>query len=394
MKKLLKKISALLLLAVLTMTMIPAVASAAETDDMRLIYANVPGEWEAPCVWAWNEAGDSAFAAWPGEAMAADSGNDGWYYLYVPAWADHVIVNANAGGIQTGEIILEEGNAWITVKDAENFEAVTEQQTKGDLPEYVETFKVHAKVDASWKIPCLWAWSAPDGTNAFEAWPGKEMTAGDKDWYTAKAPIWVNSVIVNGNSGEVQTEDISIDPAELWLTVAEDGSYELSYVDPDFAGVPNITVHAKAPADWETPSLWAWSAPDGTNVYTTWPGEALDADGDWLTKEIPGWVNSIIVNGNAGSVQTADISIEAGKDVWLVVTSAEEYELYYEEPAAAETATTAEPTTETKTATDAAAATGASEETSSKLPIVGGVAGVAVVAGTVALAVNKKKKSA
>ncbi len=204
------------------------------------------------------------------------------------------------------------------------------------------------------------------------------MTAGEEGWYTTKVPTWVNSLIVNANAGEVQTEDISVDPSELWLTVAEDGTYEISYVDPALADIPNITVYVKTPTDWNTPNLWAWSAPDGTNVFTTWPGEALEENGDWLTKEIPGWVNSIIINGNEGEVQTSDISIETGKDVWVVVSSADEYEVYYEEPEVADVSSE-----------------GSESSSSSNLPIVGGVAAaVIVVGGVTAFAINKKKKSA
>jgi len=205
------------------------------------------------------------------------------------------------------------------------------------------------------------------------------MTAGDENWYTGKAPTWINSIIINANNGEVQTEDISVDPAELWVTVAEDGSYELSYTDPAIADIPNITVHVKAPSDWTEPNLWAWSAPDGTNVFTTWPGEALAADGDWLTKEIPGWVNSIIVNADNGEVQTTDISIETGKDVWVVVSGPEAFEVSYEEPAATEVAGSS---VEEK------------KEGGMNLPLVGGIAGVVVVAGLGAAAIANKKKKA
>ena len=390
MKKEWKKFSSIFLTAMILTTMTPMVTFATEADeseaseteaesnDMRLIYADTPDDWENPCVWAWNEDGDTAFSAWPGEQMDEDKANDGWNYLYVPDWADHVIINANAGEVQTEEIVLEEGNAWITIADAENVEVSTEQKTTGDIPKYVETFKVHASVDSSWENPCLWAWSAPDGTNVYASWPGEEMTAGEEGWYTTKVPTWVNSLIVNANAGEVQTEDISVDPSELWLTVAEDGTYEISYVDPALADIPNITVYVKTPTDWNTPNLWAWSAPDGTNVFTTWPGEALEENGDWLTKEIPGWVNSIIINGNEGEVQTSDISIETGKDVWVVVSSADEYEVYYEEPEVADVSSE-----------------GSESSSSSNLPIVGGVAAaVIVVGGVTAFAINKKKKSA
>lgn len=59
-------------------------------------------------------------------------------------------------------------------------------------------------------------------------------------------------------------------------------------------------------------------------------------DGDWYTIEVPGWINSVIINANEGSVQTADLSVEVGKDVWIVVSDAENATVSYEEPAGSE----------------------------------------------------------
>lgn len=335
MSEFIKKISVFLSMMLLTIAMIPLNASAAETDGdtKAIIYIEVPEDWSEPCVWAWDEDGNNAFEAWPGEAAEADPANEGWYYIWIPSWATHVIVNANEGSVQTEEQILEGKNAWISVESAEQVEISYEQKTSGDIPEFVEKFVVHAQVDESWSNPCIWAWSAPDGTNAFEAWPGYTLKDDGEGWYSAKVPTWVNSIIINANEGTVQTEDISIDAAEIWVTVDGEGKSDFSYVDPNKEEVPNVTVHVIAPSDWDTPHLWAWSAPDGTNVYSTWPGEAFEEnEGEWLAREIPGWVNSIIVNANEGSVQTQDISIESGKDIWVVVTDAETYEVNYEEP--------------------------------------------------------------
>ena len=389
MGKSIKRIYALLCMVVMFVMMIPSMAFAAEADETKVaINVKVPDDWQNPCVWAWDEDGNNAFEAWPGEECEATPDNEGWYYVWVPDWANHVIVNANAGEVQTGELVLDGKDAWITVSDADNAEVSYDAQTTGDTPEYTEKFLIHAKVDDSWENPNLWAWSAPDGTNAFEAWPGKAMTAGEDGWYTAKAPTWVNSIIINANNGDVQTEDLSIDPAEIWVTVAEDGTADFSYTDPEKAEIPNVTVHVKAPSDWENPNLWAWSAPDGTNAFASWPGEALEENNGWLTKEIPGWVNSIIVNGNDGSVQTSDISIETEKDVWVVVTDAENYEVTYEEPDA---------TAIDATATDAAAEettteTVATENTQqSSTPVVLIIIIVIVLAVIVAAVVTKKK---
>ena len=394
MSKVMKKIIAFCFMAVLTIAMIPQTIKADEaTDAKKAVYVQVPQDWENPCVWAWDDDGNNAFEAWPGEEMDADSANEGWYYIWVPTWVNHVIVNANDGNVQTAEQVLDgEKDCWITVTDADNAEVTYDKQTTGETPEYVEKFAIHAKVDAGWENPCLWAWSAPDGTNAFEAWPGMEMKQDDNGWYTAKAPIWVNSIIVNANEGSVQTDDISIDAAEVWVTVDADGKADFSYTDPDKAEVANITVHVITPSDWDAPCLWAWSAPDGTNAFAAWPGEALEASDDgWLVKEIPGWVNSVIVNGNEGSVQTTDISVETGKDIWLVVNGPEDYTVSYEAvelpegEAAAETEQEmAETTAETGEPAENA------EKSTTVVPIVIGVL-VVVAAGGAAVAVSKKK---
>ena len=389
MGKSIKRIYALLCMVVMFVMMIPSMAFAAEADETKVaINVKVPDDWQNPCVWAWDEDGNNAFEAWPGEECEATPDNEGWYYVWVPDWANHVIVNANAGEVQTGELVLDGKDAWITVSDADNAEISYDAQTTGDTPEYTEKFLIHAKVDDSWENPNLWAWSAPDGTNAFEAWPGKAMTAGEDGWYTAKAPTWVNSIIINANNGDVQTEDLSIDPAEIWVTVAEDGTADFSYTDPEKAEIPNVTVHVKAPSDWENPNLWAWSAPDGTNAFASWPGEALEENNGWLTKEIPGWVNSIIVNGNDGSVQTSDISIETEKDVWVVVTDAENYEVTYEEPDATAIDSTATDAAAEETTTETAETENIQQ---SSTPIVLIIIIVIVLAVIVAAVVTKKK---
>lgn len=343
--KVMKKIAAFLFLSVIAFMLFSPAQVRAE-EEREVVFVQVPGDWSDPCVWAWDEDGNNAFAAWPGGETEVYEDNEGWYYIHIPSWANHVIVNANEGSVQTGELVLEGGNVWITVEDAENASVSYDALTDGDIPEYVEKFLIHVAVPENWKNPCLWAWSAPDGTNAFAAWPGPALKQGEDGWYTGKAPIWINSIIINANDGSVQTEDISIDPAELWITVADDGSYDFTYDDPNAVSAPDVNVYVKAPADWSAPCLWAWSAPDGTNVFASWPGEPFaEGEDGWLTLSVPGWVNSVIVNGNEGSVQTVDISVETGKDIWLVVTGSEEYEVFYEKPEgtdSAEDAQTAE----------------------------------------------------
>ena len=381
-------VSVLLMMSVLSLT-----AFAAEDDEMVPVVVQVPEGWDAPHVWAWADDGTNAFAAWPGEEMEPLA--EGWYYIYVPGFVQNVIVNANQGtdaAVQTDGIVVEAGKeVWITVAEDATASVSYEAQLRGEIPAYVEKFVVHAYVPLSWKTVNLWAWSAPDGTNAFEAWPGAEMTEGEDGWFTGKVPVWVNSLIVNGNEGSVQTEDISIEAKELWITVYEDLTYELSYEDPNKA-VDNITVHAQVPADWEAPCCWAWSAPDGTNAFSSWPGEALTLDGDWYTIQVPGWINSVIINGNEGTVQTTDLSVETGKDVWIVVTDPENAAVSYEAPAAE--AASVETTPETTEAPTAATEVPAAPEAAGSHTglIVGIVAAVAVLGGGAAIILARKKK--
>ena len=388
-----KKAIAILVSVLLMMSVLSLTAFAAEDGEMVPVVVQVPEGWDAPHVWAWADDGTNAFAAWPGEEMEPLA--EGWYYIYVPGFVQNVIVNANQGtdaAVQTDGIVVEAGKeVWITVAEDATASVSYEAQLRGEIPAYVEKFVVHAYVPLSWKTVNLWAWSAPDGTNAFEAWPGAEMTEGEDGWFTGKVPVWVNSLIVNGNEGSVQTEDISIEAKELWITVYEDLTYELSYEDPNKA-VDNITVHAQVPADWEAPCCWAWSAPDGTNAFSSWPGEALTLDGDWYTIQVPGWINSVIINGNEGTVQTTDLSVETGKDVWIVVTDPENAAVSYEAPAAE--AASVETTPETTEAPTAATEVPAAPEAAGSHTglIVGIVAAVAVLGGGAAIILARKKK--
>lgn len=390
MKKMRKIVATILAMLMLAAVMVPTAFAADE--EMIVAYIQVPEDWQDPAVWAWDDEGNNAFAAWPGGAAEADPNNEGWYYCWLPAWANNIIVNANEGSVQTNvEIKIESQDVWITVASPDEATFVYEAQTQGEAPAYVEKIAVHARIPDAWGQANLWAWLDPDGTNAFAAWPGEAMTADDAGWYTAQVPAWVNSVIINAGEGNPQTEDLTIEPQEMWVVVADDGTAEVLYENPDLA-VANITVHVKVPGDWLAPNLWAWSHPDGTNVFSAWPGEPLAAEGDWLTMQVPGWINMVIVNANEGTVQTTDIEVEVGKDIWLVVDGAESFTVTYEEPADAP-APDAEPSSTAALEVSSQTAAPANEGGINIWLIVGIAAGVVVIIVVIAIVVAKKKKN-
>ncbi|MDD6504817.1 MAG: starch-binding protein [Lachnospiraceae bacterium] len=250
MSKIMKKVSAFFALMLMMVSLIPTAVSATSvsgSDDIKVVYMQVPSDWENPCVWAWDDDGNNVFDAWPGGEAEADAANSGWYYLHIPNWANHVIVNANEGSVQTEEQILEDGNVWITVEAADSTSVSYDKLTEGDVPEYVEKFTVHACVDDSWNNPCIWAWSAPDGTNVFSTWPGEELEQDEDGWLVKRIPGWVNSIIVNGNEGSVQTSDISIDAGvDVWLVVTDAENYELYYEKPEIGETESGTEEVAA----------------------------------------------------------------------------------------------------------------------------------------------------
>lgn len=85
----------------------------------------------------------------------------------------------------------------------------------------------------------------------------------------------------------------------------------------------------------KNPSLWAWGA-EG-NVFAEWPGQALTADGAWYKTEVPGWTTGLVVNWDNAATQTKDITIEAGKDVWVTIAADGTATVSYTAPAIKDT---------------------------------------------------------
>ena len=375
-----KKLMALLLSVMMVGCLgVTALAAEEENQEMVPILAEVPEDWENPFAWAWADDGTNAFAAWPGEAME-QLGDTGWYYIYVPSFVQNVIISANEASVQTAGDAVEAGReVWIAIADDLTTTVSYEQQSDTEIPTYVETFPVHAYVPLEWENVSV---VSGDGGE-------KDMIGGEDGWFTASVPVTATSLVLTGNSGAASTESITIEPREVWVTVYNDLSYEVSYEDPDAPDAPPITVYAQVPEDWAGPCCWAWSAPDGTNAFSAWPGEAMtEGEDGWYSIEVPGWVNSIIINANAGGVQTTDLSVEVGKDVWISVSDAENAAVSYEQPsgeAPEEAPAPSEASTESAPEDE-----GEGEGNTIIWIVVAAVVIVAVVA--IAVAVSKKKK--
>ena len=224
-------------------------------------------------------------------------------------------------------------NFWVTVSSPEQAEVTYETQTTGEAPPYVEKITVYANVPINWENPHVWVWLDPDGTNAFSSWPGGAMKGSDGYWYSIKVPAWINSIIINANDGSVQTSDFKglEQGSDIWVVVEDDGTAHIYHENPDIMDGPTIVVRIIVPDDWNEPHLWAW-LDGGASMFGSWPGEPFTKNGDWYEITVPDWADCFIINANDGDVQTEDIKgAEAGRDIWIVVTSSTSYVYDYEE---------------------------------------------------------------
>ena len=110
-----------------------------------------------------------------------------------------------------------------------------------------------------------------------------------------------------------------------------------------------VKVHARIPESWgAAPCFWAWNLANQTNAFDAWPGNPMTKNGEWFEIEIPNWCDGVIVN-DGGSTQTADLTVEAGKEVWLDVYATDNVVITYSEPGEREEPAEPDPTTPSET---------------------------------------------
>ncbi len=202
--------------------------------------------------------------------------------------------------------------------------------------------------------------SCPAGTNMTFKFAGNDAWDDSCNLGSGAAAIGATVDLVNGSSAgdmnltvseaAVLKFTVDLNPlangtgaATLNITVT-DGEVSGDDGDSDAATGDTVTVHARIPESWGTnPCFWAWKMADNTNAFTAWPGELMTQDGEWYTIEIPSWCDGVIVN-DGGSTQTADLTIETGKEVWIDVFSFDNCVITYSEPGEREEPTESMPT--------------------------------------------------
>lgn len=124
MKKVIKKLAAVIFTALLAIASIPG--TSVEAADTFTVYTDVPDAWGNPSIWAWNDIGNVFTSLWPGELMNAEE--NGWYSYEIPVSATHIIINDSleSGATQTENLVIEPVDMWIIVSTDKSVEILYE----------------------------------------------------------------------------------------------------------------------------------------------------------------------------------------------------------------------------------------------------------------------------
>ena len=183
-----------------------------------------------------------------------------------------------------------------------------------------DTYTVYVQVPDSWGTPYIWAWGDSGVGKKFRDWPGDIMNDDGNGVYSYTLEDKYYNLVISDN-GSTQTKDLMVNGTDVEIIVSSNGSCLVNFLEGNQTEWENgITVTVSIPSEWENPYIWAWDDTKG-DVYANWPGAVMTLSGDKYIAELPDWVTGVIINANNASVQTVDISVESGKDIWLQVNS-------------------------------------------------------------------------
>ena len=331
-----KKLIALVIVAVMLLSMMPMVTLAAET---KTVYFENNWLWTDVKIHYW---GGSESTQWSGVPMTKSGTRNGHdvYSYTLPAGTTGIVFNGikNDGSgaldqtpdieneaIQTGVIYLMDWNNGNTYK--------TESYTPSS--QHVETFDIYVK--APWETAHIWAWheNGDNDISVSTQWPGIQLSKVGDGWFTGRIPVSaggqaVDRLIVAEKDGGAQTVDLTVTVADqMWVVVGtekEGSNYKASVTtsNPD-TSTDTTPIHVKLDGvSMSTAYLYVWGFPGGikNEANGSWPGSALSADpynSGWLTASVSSYTSWAIVNNNNGT-QTEDMDVKLGEESWIVVT--------------------------------------------------------------------------
>lgn len=358
-----KRILAMLcVIACLFALAVPALAANTVT-----VHAYVPEGWSDVRVWAWDDNDKNPTSAdWPGDIVMT-KGADGWYTVEVPYGYANMLINANNGGVQTDDVkgIDLSKEIWIVCGDRSH-EYYTSKPANVNVGggnnnggnndggnaggAGIDVSALNSMALVGTGIPGVGEWNpgdaAGDMTKVSDGVFSKviAVTAGTSMQFKLAAnDIWDGGanlgaaeegvVVALGKKVDLindgGSKDLSLTAAKdcnlkFTLTIANGAAsllVEETTEEPSTnpgggsAGAPvdgpTVTVYAKVPADWKDVRVWCWTDSNGNpSNQGDWPGNFTMTKGDdgWYSVEIPQGYPNLLISGNNGSAQTADIT--------------------------------------------------------------------------------------
>ena len=196
-----RKITSFLLL------MFAIVAANAET-----IYYNNTNSWTDVCAYAWSGTGDGtvkALGEWPGTAMTAVEGHEGWYQIDVPTTAEKIIFNNNNNNGQTGDLALDFTKPYYNDGWTDSFEGTVE---------VITNVIYYNNSTTNWAEVYAYSFNGAIG-GSLGSWPGTKMTAveGHDGWYQITIHTEVDGqIIFNCGSDAGKTGNLTLDATNLY----------------------------------------------------------------------------------------------------------------------------------------------------------------------------------
>ena len=158
-------------------------------------------EWTSVYAYAWVDGSNAeVLGTWPGTAINAVVGEEGWYSVEVSAEAQNIIFNNNAGA-QTADLLVADGpyfyknNGYATKEEAE---------AAMSIPEVKTTLYYYT---TAWTTVYAYTWQP----ESLGAWTGTALTAveGDAGWFTIDVPSETVNILFNNGEG-AQTSDLLV----------------------------------------------------------------------------------------------------------------------------------------------------------------------------------------
>ena len=182
----------------------------------------------------------------------------------------------------------------------------------------VGTMKISANLptDGKWDMPYLYYWY-DDGTSG-PSWPGTPMKKLGAGNFEIDIPADVTNVIISNGSAALKTNNLKVTPG-MDSTISVEVHNGNNVIANITTIMEEVTIHVKAPADWQQVYLNHWNENGEIQVF---PGDLMtekDADGYWTFK-VKGDVTHVVVSDGSNNL-TYDLQIYAGKETWIDVSN-------------------------------------------------------------------------